>query len=262
MREEPFGLRIEGFDLRGALYVPKGECAHPGLIISHGIPAGVQDPLDRGYPALAERFCEQGFLTAVFNYRGCGLSGGEFEIRGWTRDLAAVTGFLVARQDLDARCLVLMGFSGGAATSLYQGARDKRVTAVVSCSSPAEFEAFRNETATREFLASARRIGIIRQPGYPPSLRDWMMGFEEVAPVRWVAGIAPMPVLLLHGSQDELIPLDHAWELYRAAGEPKQVRIIQGAGHRLRTDEEAMSVVIDWINGVRDLQTGKAGLGG
>ena len=118
MREEPFGLRIEGFDLRGALFVPRGEGAHPGLIISHGIPAGVQDSLDRGYPALAERFCEQGFLTAVFNYRGCGLSGGEFEIRGWTRDLAAVTGFLLARQDLDARCLVLMGFSGGAATSL------------------------------------------------------------------------------------------------------------------------------------------------
>ena len=247
MREEPFALKLEGFDLAGALYVPVGAGVHPGLIISHGIPAGVQDPRDRGYPALAERFCAGGFLTAIFNFRGCGLSGGDFEIRGWTRDLAAVTDYMAGRPELDARSLALMGFSGGAAASVYQGARDKRVTAVVSCSCPAVFEHFRDEAASLEFLERARQIGIIRKAGYPASLRDWMAGFEEVAPVLWVAGIAPRPLLLLHGSQDDLIPVEQAWELHRAAGEPKEIRIIEGAGHKLRTEEQAMGIALEWL---------------
>ena len=38
-----------------------------------------------------------------------------------------------------------------------------------------------------------------------------------------------------------------ARRLYARAGEPKQLAIIEGAGHRLRHSEEAMSIVIDWL---------------
>ncbi len=250
MKEEPFSLSVEGFDIVGVLYIPEGVGRHPGLIISHGIPAGVQDRQDRGYPALAEHFCAEGFLTAIFNFRGCGLSGGDFEMRGWTRDLAKVTGYLLDRPELDGHNLALLGFSGGAAASVYQGAGDGRVTAVASCSCPAVFDRFRDEEGTSEFLEGARQIGIIRQKGYPASLKEWMDGFEEVAPVRWVAGIAPRPLLLLHGSLDELIPVEQAWELYRAGGEPKEIHIIQGAGHKLRTEQEAMAIALDWLKRV------------
>lgn len=253
MREERFVLNLEGFDIAGALYIPEGDRRHPGLVISHGIPAGVQDPQDRGYPALAERFCAGGFLTAIFNFRGCGLSGGDFEMRGWTLDLAAVTGYLLGRPELDGRYLALMGFSGGAAASVYQGARDGRVTAVVSCSCPAVFERFRDQEASREFLEGARAIGIIRSRGFPPSLEEWMGGFEEVRPLRWVAGIAPRPFLLLHGSLDDLIPVEQAWELYTAAREPKEIHIIEGAGHKLRTEQEAMDIVLGWLKRVSGL---------
>lgn len=261
MREEPLVLKIEGFDIVGALYIPEGRGRRPGLIISHGIPAGIQDPQDRGYPALAERFCGEGFLTAIFNFRGCGLSGGDFEIRGWTRDLAAVTDHVLGRPELDKSSLSLMGFSGGAAVSVYQGAREKRVTAVAACSCPAVFERFREERAAREFLEEKRLIGLFRQEGYPPSLEEWLAGFEEVAPLRWVAGIAPRPLLLLHGGLDDLIPLEQAWELYRAAGEPKELRVIQGAGHKLRTEEEAMGAVLEWLKRASGLQLREAGLG-
>lgn len=247
MKEGPFVLEVEGFSLSGALYFPERQGRHLGLIISHGIPAGVQDPGDRGYPALAESFCAKGFLTAIFNFRGCGQSGGDFEMAGWTRDLAAVTGYVLGRPELDTHHVALMGFSGGAAASVYQGARDSRVTAVVSCSCPAVFEHFLDEPVVRKFLERARQIGIFRKEGYPPSVREWMAGFEEVAPVRWVAGIAPRPLLLLHGNDDDLIPVEQAWELHSAAGEPKEIHIIAGAGHKLRTEPEAMAIAGEWL---------------
>ncbi len=259
MLESPFTLKVDSIEIRGAVYVPAGDQKYPGLIISHGIPAGVQDPNDRGYPSLAERFCSEGFLTAIFNFRGCGLSGGNFHIRGWTRDLKAVVGYLWARPELDRSSLSLMGFSAGAAASVCVGARDNRVTSVVSCSGPAEFDLFKESRATRVFLKTAREIGIIRRKGFPPSRSDWMGGFAEMAPARWVAGIAPRPLLILHGSQDELIPVEHAWELYRAAGEPKQIHIVKGAGHRLRPEEEAIGVALDWLK--RSSRVREDGLG-
>jgi fermentation-respiration switch protein FrsA (DUF1100 family) len=53
--------------------------------------------------------------------------------------------------------------------------------------------------------------------------------------------------LLVHGSQDETVDVSHAHRLYAQAGEPKQLAIVEGAGHRLRHSEEAMDIVIDWL---------------
>jgi len=260
VRKEPFALRVDNVEIQGLLYVPEAGGSYPGLVISHGIPAGVQDPQDRGYPTLAERFCNEGFLTAIFNFRGCGLSGGNFEILGWTRDLAAVIDHVWHHPEMDRRSLGLLGFSAGGAASVYQGARHRRVTAVVACSCPAVFELFRDRSGTMEFLNRAREIGIIRHKTYPPSLDEWMSGFDEVAPIRWVAEIAPRPLLIVHGSRDELIPVDHAWELYRAAGDPKEIRIIEGAGHKLRPEEEAVSAALDWLRKSAGLRVEGAGI--
>jgi fermentation-respiration switch protein FrsA (DUF1100 family) len=62
-----------------------------------------------------------------------------------------------------------------------------------------------------------------------------------------VAEIAPRPLLLVHGSQDETVAVSHAKRLYDTAGEPKQLIIIDGAGHALRQEDRATAVVIDWL---------------
>ena len=51
----------------------------------------------------------------------------------------------------------------------------------------------------------------------------------------------------MHGSQDETVNVSHAHKLYAQAGEPKQIAIIDGVGHRLRQDERAMTIVIAWL---------------
>jgi alpha-beta hydrolase superfamily lysophospholipase len=44
-----------------------------------------------------------------------------------------------------------------------------------------------------------------------------------------------------------VIPPEHAQRLYRRAGEPKELKIIPGAKHKLRLDGAAMSFVLDWL---------------
>jgi len=50
-------------------------------------------------------------------------------------------------------------------------------------------------------------------------------------PSRLVSRIAPRPLLVAHGTDDWLIPVSHAHRLHRAAGEPKELALIEGGLH-------------------------------
>jgi fermentation-respiration switch protein FrsA (DUF1100 family) len=53
--------------------------------------------------------------------------------------------------------------------------------------------------------------------------------------------------LLVHGDQDETVPVEHAILLYNKAGYPKELAILPGAGHRLRLDERAIDAALKWF---------------
>jgi len=241
-------LEVESIKISGQIYLPgEAERVHyPVVCVCHGIPAHPPDPNDRGYPVLAERVCREGLAVLIFNFRGTGASGGNLDILGWTRDLKAVIDYLWALPEVDRSHLALMGFSGGAAVSVYVASQDERVSHVVACACPARFT-FSERDEPQKIVEYFRGLGAIRDVAFPPSLEEWFGGFREVSPVKYVAGIAPRPLLLLHGSQDDVVPVAQADEMYAQAGEPKQLAIIDGAGHRLRQDERAMAVAIEWL---------------
>jgi fermentation-respiration switch protein FrsA (DUF1100 family) len=238
-------LEVDGLNIAGQLYLPDGKASYPAVGICHGIPARLPDPGDRGYPELAERICRKGLAVFIFNFRGAGASGGNFDIRGWARDLKAALDFLWALPEVEH--LSLLGFSGGAAVAIYVAAQDSRVASIVACACPAEFTLFTRADEARSTIDHFRSIGIIRDEGFPPSIEAWLNGFRLVSPVNHIAAIAPRPLLLVHGRQDEVVNVSHARRLYDKAGEPKQLVIVDGAGHRLRLNDQAVAIVISWL---------------
>jgi len=196
---------------------------------------------------LAERICREGFAVLIFNFRGTGASSGNLDILGWTRDLKAAIEYLCTLPEVDRSHLLLLGFSGGAAVSIYVASQDKRVSSVVACACPAEFTFFTEVDDPSSIVDHFRSIGVIRDKDFPHSTEEWLSGFRLVSPIKYVAGIAPRPLLLVHGSQDETVEVSHAHKLYDRAGEPKQVIIVDGAGHRLRQNDRAMAIVIGWL---------------
>jgi dipeptidyl aminopeptidase/acylaminoacyl peptidase len=247
MKIEPVSLEVEGIAIAGQLYLPGGKAPYPAVCACHGIPAGIPDPADRGYALLAEQIAPHGLAVFIFNFRGAGASGGNLDMPGWTRDLKAVVDYLYDLPQLDSSRLCLLGFSAGAAVSVHLVAQDKRVSAVVACACPAEFDLFSQNDDPRPLIDRYREIGAIRDDDFPPSPQEWLRGFEIVKPIDYIDKISPRPLLLVHGSQDEVVDVSHARRLYAKAGQPKQLAIIEGASHRLRHSEQAMAVVIDWI---------------
>ena len=248
MVNKTVALEVEGMKIAGQLYLPGegDQPPYPAVCVCHGIPAHLPDPSDRGYPLLAERICQEGFAVLIFNFRGTGASGGNLDILGWTRDLKAVLDYLWVLPEVDKSHLALMGFSGGAAVSVSVASQDKRVSYIVACACPARFT-FSEVDEPQTVIEHFRSLGAIRDEAFPPSVPEWFNGFREVSPVRYVAQIAPRPLLLVHGSQDDVVPVTQAHEIYARAGEPKHLVIVDGAGHRLRQDDRAMAVAIDWL---------------
>jgi len=247
MEAKEIHFQADGLDLAGELHIPSEGKGHPALCICHGIPAVPPDPRDKGYAVLAQQFCRAGFITLIFNFRGTGRSEGNLDILGWTRDLRAALDFLHSLEIADKTRICLLGFSGGAAVSVYTAAHDPRVSLVVTCACPADFRSLPQRETPLDTIQRFRRIGAIRDTGFPSSIEAWQKGFEIVSPINWIDRISPRPLLLVHGDADELIPLEHAHRLYQKAKEPKELKVIPGARHKMRLEKAAMDSVLHWL---------------
>jgi fermentation-respiration switch protein FrsA (DUF1100 family) len=244
MIESPFTLTVDGINLCGRSFSDSGPGPRPGVIILHGIPRDKTFDRDETYPQLARRLAQLGWLAILFNFRGTGESGGNFHLLGWDRDLTAVAQRAVQDLPLDPARLAVLGFSGGAAAAIYNAAHNSQIRAVVSVSAPAEFNFVEPDLQT--WIKQFRAIGLFRDPGFPASIDQWENEFKEICPIRWVDRISPRPILFIHGTQDEIVPLEHARRLFEKAKDPKELSILEGS-HRLKHSPLALERAISWL---------------
>ncbi len=238
----------DGLKIAGELFLPAvDKPPFPSLVLCHGIPAGVKNPDDPGYPLLAERFCREGFLSLIFNFRGAGESEGNFDLLGWARDLEGALDFLAGRTEVDPKRIYLMGFSGGGAVSIYVAAHRREVAGLVSCASPADFRDLATDKGLKDFWNRARESGIIRDPDFPRSFDDWKQSFLTLTPEAWVERIPPRPLLILHGTRDEVVDVQHARKIYEKTKRKGEIHLIEGAGHRLRVEKQAMDKALEFL---------------
>lgn len=246
MKIEKIHFLSDGFKIYGEIFIPEeGQTPYPGLIICHGLPGKVRTPDDQGYPHLASCFCQEGFLVLIFNFRGTGLSEGNFDILGWTRDLESALEFISCRPEVDPNRILLMGFSAGGAVSIYVAAKHKEIKGIISCAAPAEFTELKTEKGREDFLAYAREVGLIKD-NFPSALADWANGFMVIAPSSWVNLIPPRPFLIIHAEDDEVVAVSHAQELYNRVQGKTDFLILSQGGHRLRLNEAAMRAALLW----------------
>lgn len=218
----------------------------PGLLICHGFPTypngGRQSA--RSFPELADRIAtELGWKAAVITFRGCGESGGDFSLGGWLDDLLAAVAFLDADPGVDG--VWVLGFGTGGGLALCAAAHQPGIRGVVAIGAPADFDDWAGHP--RRLLQHAREVGIIHDPRFPPSVDRWSRQLRELRPVACIPDVADRPVLLVHGSEDDVVPVFDARVLADAHG-TADLRILEGGGHQLRHDPRAVAVVLGWLD--------------
>lgn len=121
-----------GQRLAGVVYVPDGEGErNAGIVLCQGY-TGTKEMF---LPVLAHAFCEEGYSSLIFDYRGWGESDGErgrlFPLEQ-VEDIRSALTFLGAQHGVDPERLGLYGTSFGGANAVYVGATDPRVKCTVT----------------------------------------------------------------------------------------------------------------------------------
>jgi uncharacterized protein len=160
----------------------------------------------------------------LFDHRGRGSSEGETISLGHfeTRDASAAVTYVLSRAP--SVPVGLIGYSMGGAVALMCAARDGRVGAVVA-DSPFASERGLVRTLLR------KRVGLLNGP--VAALSEHLLPYDpgEVEPLKEVAKIAPRACLFVHGLLDGTCDPKDSVRLYEAAGEPKELWLLEGAGH-------------------------------
>jgi pimeloyl-ACP methyl ester carboxylesterase len=199
-----------------------GRDPQKGIILSHGIRANRLAMLPR-----AEWLHKTGYSVLLFDFRGCGESGGEGSL-GYAERLDVEAAMAFLREKKGVREMALIGQSMGAAADAMAADHWDGVKGAVL-----EHLYNRLEVAVRARVRS--RAGWL-EPVLSPLLL-WQvrprLGFapEQLAPVLAIRK-ARCPILLAFGGKDRTIPSEAAGELFAAAPQLSTLWLKEAAGHQ------------------------------
>jgi uncharacterized protein len=223
------------------------------------------------HPArFARALVPRGYACLCFDYRGFGLSDGQpgrLFPGEQVEDIRAAVDYLCSRDDMAGPPLVLLGWGLGGALVIAEAAHDSRVAAVMALNAIADgyrtTRALHDDTSWARLMEQLERDRIERvHYGHSAlinafevvRLRSPTLDYVETElykdsafglPVtchasehllrfsveHLVGRIAPRPLFLAHGAANDLYSPDEAQRLYQLAGEPRELHLLEGAGH-------------------------------
>jgi hypothetical protein len=165
---------------------------------------------------------ERGFNVFLLDYRGYGASAGKPTLAGVQDDVESALKMLTARPGVDAGRIVVFGQSLGGAIAVHRVAHTAYRENIRALVVESAFSGYRR--ITREKLGD---FWLTWPFQYPLS---WTVS-DKYSPSEAVAGISPIPLLIIHGDRDPIVPAHHGQRLFELAREPKQLWIVPGGGH-------------------------------
>jgi len=191
------GVRLHGW------WVPQPGC--PTILWFHGNGGNISHRLEN----LALLWHQVQVQIFIFDYREYGLSQGEITRAGTFLDAAAAYQCVTTSLKIPAGDLILFGRSLGSALALDQAVKNPARALILE-------SAF---TSSRDMMAL-----------YAPFLGSWLPQGPAYDNLTLIPHLK-VPVLIIHGEHDEVIPVDMGRRLYAAAPEPRELYIIPGAHH-------------------------------
>lgn len=179
------------------------------------------------------------YSVFIFDYRGYGKSEGEPSLPNALQDINHAIDFLLREKIKTGEKMIVMGHSIGAALTISAIANSPNrdsIKGVISASSFSDYHVI-----AREFLDSWWLTWSFQ----------WPLSFtmnNEYSPLKFIAKIAPLPLLIFHGNADKEIPLHHAKRLFNKAKSPKEWALVEGGHNDIFNSDENRKILISFMN--------------
>lgn len=198
---------------------------------------------------ISKILASKGFGVLRFDFTGLGDSEGEFEdssFSGNIEDLIAAANFL--KKEYKAPSMII-GHSLGGAAALFSALKIDSIKAIVTINSPSNLKHIKKHFESSLDEIESDGSASIKIGGR--SFRIKKQFIEDLKSNEDAKALNKIriPLLILHSPQDEIVAIDHAEELYKAAWHPKSFISLDGADHMLSNKKDSQyagSVIAAW----------------
>lgn len=234
----------KGLKLAGLLY--NGPETDTVIVVCHGF-TGKKEGSGKAV-AMAEELGKRGYATLLFDFSGCGESEGKFSDLSLTGHIDDIKSSVDYCLELGFERVVTVGRSFGGSAALCHGGSDLRVAGVCTWAAPAElvklFSVYDDPAVTNE----GNLVPLSGEEGTAYLKKSFFSDLERHDVPAQAALIAPRPLLVIHGNNDEVVPPGNAQKIFNAASPPKKINYIPGADHRFTGQHEKVwQVFFNWL---------------
>ena len=236
-----------GEKLAGSFHAPP-EDSRRGIILGHCFTCSRHTRILRD---VSLALAAAGFKVLRFDFSGNGQSEGNFSESSYSKQIAEVKSAFSFMSAEGVSWFGMAGHSMGAMVALLAAAEMDNVNAV--CTLAAKASALHNihflNLSQRQQLKSTGRVYFTSR-GRDLELTQ---AFFADAATYELSNILPSLIpswLIVHGDQDEIIPMEHANRLQQYRPENTELAIIKGADHMFSQEaqrREVVKLVVDWF---------------
>lgn len=209
-------------------------------IIGHGVTGNKDRPF---VVALAERLAAVDVPTLRISFSGNGESGGRFQNCTISKEVGDLGAVLDA---IGKRPVGYIGHSMGGAVGVIRASEDERLRWLVSLAGMVHTSEF----AHREFGDEQPDAGFMWEDEDCPLSKEFMDDMTAISTVAVRGSAIQVPWLLVHGSEDDVVPLQDSHDILIEAVEPKPKLVeIDGGDHVFNDAAKLIMVetVAEWI---------------
>jgi hypothetical protein len=258
MRSSEFEVRfpVSGQTVVGSLHVPAGDdgAQYPAVLFCHGF-TGTRTESHFLFVKAARAFAACGFVALRIDFRGSGESEGRFQDMTPLTEVAdaqAALRFLEKRPEVAATRIGMVGLSLGGLVTALVTAREPVVKAAALWSAVADGCLIWNNRITPEACLDLRRRGWHEKGGHRIGAK-FVNLILRLRPAEELKGAAA-DVLLVHGTNDTTVTLEHPWTYERALWNRRQgsvaVHLVRDADHVFSSEAwetEAIEKTAAWF---------------